>query len=65
MFHYVPSSACLERRELYLLINLFLSVLGLWCFMGFFLAVVSGGYSLVVVHSVLSVVVSPLEEHGF
>ena len=46
------------------LIYLFLAVLGLCCCVGFSLVVVSGGYSLFVVHGLLIVVASLVAEHG-
>ena len=43
---------------------LFMAVLGLRCCVGFSLVVVSGGYSLFVVHGLLIVVASLVAEHG-
>ena len=43
---------------------LLLAVLGLHCFEGFSLVVASGGYSLVAVHGLLTVVASLVAEHG-
>ena len=48
-----------------LLFYLFLSVLGLRCCVGFSLIEASGGYSLVVVYSLLIVVASLVAEHTF
>ena len=41
--------------KLYLFIHLFLAVLGFLCFLGFSLVMVSGGYSLVAIHRLLTV----------
>ena len=43
---------------------IYLAVLGLPCSVGFSLVVVSGGYSLVVVHGLLIVVASLVAGHG-
>ena len=45
-------------------IHLFLAVLGLCCYVGFSLVVVSRGYSLVVRQRLLTAVASPVAEHG-
>ena len=50
--------------QFYLLMYLFLAVLGLHCYVGFCLVVPSRGHSLDAVHRLLFVVVSFVAEHG-
>jgi len=45
-------------------LNLFMAVLGLCCCTGFSLAVASGGYSLVTVRGLLTVLASLVVRHG-
>ena len=51
------------RLLIILSINLFLAVLGLGCCVGFSLVAVNRGYSVVVVHGLLTAMVS-LSRHG-
>ena len=51
-------------KEFHLFIYLFLAVLGLPCYEGFFLAAESWSYSPVAVHRLLIMVASLVSEHG-
>ena len=51
------------KKKIVLFIYLFLTVLGLHCCVGFSLVAVSGGYSLVAAHGLLTAVASFVAGH--
>ena len=53
-----------KKKVLFICLPVFLTVLGLHCCMGFFLVVVSGGYSVVEVYRPV-IVMASLVEHRF
>ena len=55
----------LFKKILFIHLPVFLAVLGLHCCMGFFLVVVSGGYSVVEVYRPVIVVASLVVEYRF